>query len=379
MSEDDAAIIDGIYDAAIANDGWSDLLCAIADRCALENAALVVHDPHADFSSVLTPRADPAVIRDYGEYWWQHDLTAQATADAPVGRITSLDDTGRDRFLHSHFYNDFWRHSGLGAERLASNLLARDGAFASVVLHASRLRDEIGEPSLQAFSLLTPHLVRAVSISSRLQRLEIENAAGWVRTGSKGTGVVVVDAKMRLIHADPTGEDLLQTGGAIRVAGNRVVVEDSASAFKLASLVQACGTKGLGNGGKVAIDRGGMRKPVQIEVLPFRVHAGLLRPVSPVAMLLVNDPERDHEANIERLRRRFGLTRAEAALALEMMAGDGRAAAAARCGISVNTARTHLTRVFEKTGVNRQAELIRVLMASETPGFDPGSDDDNQP
>lgn len=45
-----------------------------------------------------------------------------------------------------------------------------------------------------------------------------------------------------------------------------------------------------------------------------------------------------------------------------MLQGDGRNAAAARCGISINAARTHLMRIFEKTGVNRQAELIKVLL-----------------
>jgi DNA-binding CsgD family transcriptional regulator len=55
----------------------------------------------------------------------------------------------------------------------------------------------------------------------------------------------------------------------------------------------------------------------------------------------------------------WGLTMAEARLAMEMLRGDGRAAAAERCGISVNTARTHLGRIFEKAGVQRQAELIR--------------------
>ncbi|WP_346910982.1 hypothetical protein [uncultured Roseibium sp.] len=59
----------------------------------------------------------------------------------------------------------------------------------------------------------------------------------------------------------------------------------------------------------------------------------------------------------------FGsLTCAEAVHALEMLKGDGRAAAAARYGISINTAKTHLMRIFEKTDVKRQAELIRVLM-----------------
>jgi DNA-binding CsgD family transcriptional regulator len=52
---------------------------------------------------------------------------------------------------------------------------------------------------------------------------------------------------------------------------------------------------------------------------------------------------------------------AEAALALEIVKGDGRDAAAARLGISLSTARTHLSRIFEKTGAGRQAELVVLL------------------
>jgi DNA-binding CsgD family transcriptional regulator len=59
------------------------------------------------------------------------------------------------------------------------------------------------------------------------------------------------------------------------------------------------------------------------------------------------------------------LTPAEADFALEIVKGDGRAAAAARFGISVGTARTHLTHIFDKTGVRRQAELVRLLLSHE--------------
>lgn len=62
------------------------------------------------------------------------------------------------------------------------------------------------------------------------------------------------------------------------------------------------------------------------------------------------------------LRRRFGLTPAEARLALEMARGDGKQAAAERLGISYATARSHLSRIFDKTGVRRQAELVRLVL-----------------
>lgn len=58
----------------------------------------------------------------------------------------------------------------------------------------------------------------------------------------------------------------------------------------------------------------------------------------------------------------FGLTLAEAKLAREIMQGDGLQACARRLGIAANTARTHLNRVFDKTGTNRQAELVRLLL-----------------
>ena len=38
--------------------------------------------------------------------------------------------------------------------------------------------------------------------------------------------------------------------------------------------------------------------------------------------------------------------------------------AAAVLGISPNTARTHLKRIFEKTATHRQAELVKVLLGA---------------
>ncbi|WP_144421022.1 helix-turn-helix transcriptional regulator [Ahrensia marina] len=54
-----------------------------------------------------------------------------------------------------------------------------------------------------------------------------------------------------------------------------------------------------------------------------------------------------------------------------MLVGDGRAAAAQRCGISVNTARTQLSNIFEKANVKRQAQLMKVLNELRSPYYTP--------
>jgi len=62
------------------------------------------------------------------------------------------------------------------------------------------------------------------------------------------------------------------------------------------------------------------------------------------------------------LRRLYFLTQREAEVAIAVARGAGLRTAADALGIGVNTVRTHLQRVFEKTGTSRQAELAITLM-----------------
>jgi DNA-binding CsgD family transcriptional regulator len=66
---------------------------------------------------------------------------------------------------------------------------------------------------------------------------------------------------------------------------------------------------------------------------------------------------------IELLRSHFGLTPAEARVALHLVAGETLRSAEVKLSISYETARTHL-KIFDKTGTCRQAELIVVLVTA---------------
>jgi DNA-binding CsgD family transcriptional regulator len=121
-------------------------------------------------------------------------------------------------------------------------------------------------------------------------------------------------------------------------------------------------------GARLKLARGGAdRLPLNLLVTPIRPET--LTAVVPwtlalrsAAIVLVSDPETEIQARIGSLRERFGLTPAETAFALEIIKGDGRQAAADRLGITVRTARSHLSKIFDKTGVTRQAELVRLIL-----------------
>ena len=68
--------------------------------------------------------------------------------------------------------------------------------------------------------------------------------------------------------------------------------------------------------------------------------------------------------SIDLLRCHFGLTPAEARLALRLVAGETLRSAAAKLGITYETARTQLKNIFNKTGTSRQAELVVVVLTT---------------
>jgi DNA-binding CsgD family transcriptional regulator len=70
---------------------------------------------------------------------------------------------------------------------------------------------------------------------------------------------------------------------------------------------------------------------------------------------------------IELLRSHFGLTPAEARLALHLVAGETLRSAEVKLSISYETARTHLKNIFNKTGTSRQAELV-IAIVTALPG-----------
>ena len=73
------------------------------------------------------------------------------------------------------------------------------------------------------------------------------------------------------------------------------------------------------------------------------------------------------ERRIATAREVFGLSPAQTRLARLIVDGQDLAAASDLLGVSVNTLRTQLQRIFDKTGVRSQAALVRALLSAEAP------------
>jgi len=81
-------------------------------------------------------------------------------------------------------------------------------------------------------------------------------------------------------------------------------------------------------------------------------------------------PDRARLPDVARLRAEFGLTKAEARLALRLAGGASLTSAAEAFDVKMTTIRSQLQQVFAKTGTSRQAELVALLLSR---GYGPGA------
>jgi DNA-binding CsgD family transcriptional regulator len=97
---------------------------------------------------------------------------------------------------------------------------------------------------------------------------------------------------------------------------------------------------------------------------PYVVHVSAVARGSSPVTLTIADPERMPAIGKEELIDVFGLTLAEARLAILLAEGKSLSAAASLLAIGLETARTHLARARAKTQTASQVDLVRLLMRS---------------
>ena len=170
-----------------------------------------------------------------------------------------------------------------------------------------------------------------------------------------------------MIFANRAAEGLLRTGQSLLLERDGLRAGIPAETRRLRRAIADCAKPppGLGGaGGRLRLSRE-HRLPLTVLVVPHHSRLSWVDVVRPRAILFISDPEAKAALSPQWLREDFGLTPAEAAVAVEVLEADGLQAAARRLGISLATAHSHLAQVFDKTGTRRQAELVRLLLQSQ--------------
>lgn len=176
---------------------------------------------------------------------------------------------------------------------------------------------------------------------------------------------LAVDANGKILCAPADAVDLLKAHSGLHISNNRLrAMKPSWDKELQTGLKCAAELHGYFQHYRHATQNGqNFRLPI---VLGETDEGGVL-----VCVLFVRDGvtfveiqnDGDLDARLNVAKAIFGLSDGQMLLANRIVSGDGLTAAAAALGISINTARTHLSRIYNKTGINSQTALVRTLLS----------------
>lgn len=189
--------------------------------------------------------------------------------------------------------------------------------------------------------------------------------AGFEALDLVNVGLLVTSASGQLLLANRTAEEILKLRDGIELGPTGLVRTSLKCTPSLSSLMDAAIKAGGSSSDSVLpVRRPSGRRPLTAVVRGVDGSTPKSDPLAPATLLFVLDPEISVEAVETELRQLYGLTSTEASLANLMMEGMALDDCCKVLNIRRSTARTHLQHLFEKVGVQRQSELVSLLLKS---------------
>jgi DNA-binding CsgD family transcriptional regulator/PAS domain-containing protein len=365
-------LIGSVYDAALDGTLW---------RPALARAAAFIGGPSAALFSKGAAGAgevyhihgdDPHYTALYFQRFVRLDPATTGHFFAEVEEPVSTGDLmPYDEFLQTDFYKEWVRPQGY-VDFIAAALdkSPETTAMFGVFRHE---RDGLADAGARRrMRLVVPHIRRAVLVSRAID-LKAAEAATFADTLDRiSAGVCFVAADGRIIHANEPGAALLGAGEGLATVGGRLVARDAAVDRALRAAFAAAEQGDLALGGQgvalAQVSPDGSRR-LLLHVLPLtrgtRRVAGV--PYAAVAAVFIRRVGLELPAPQEVIARTFGLTPTELRVLLAVVEVGGVPDVAVTLGIAETTVKTHLARLFSKTGTGRQAELVKLVAGFMSP------------
>jgi DNA-binding CsgD family transcriptional regulator len=229
----------------------------------------------------------------------------------------------------------------------------------------------VDEEAKRRMALIAPHVRRAVLIGKVIDLKKVEAAALADSLDTLPAAMFLVDASGRILHANKSAHIMVAEGSIFRALGARLgAIDPAANQVLLDSFAAA-------EDGDVALGRKGIAVPLighgqeryVANILPLtsgaRRKAGIS--YSAVATIFVHKAALDLLSPAEVIAKEFKLTPTERRVLFAVVEVGGVRKVAEMLGVSTETVKTHLRRLFDKTGAARQADLVKLVAGFSNP------------
>ncbi|HUL87390.1 MAG TPA: helix-turn-helix transcriptional regulator [Pseudolabrys sp.] len=362
--QESTQLIGEIYDAALDPSRWASVLAKITKYVGGQAAGILLKD------AVRKPGVihyevglDPCFVQLYLGTYWKLGPVARLL-DYEVGRIVTIPElVPYEEFRAGRFYREWAEPQGwIDAANAVLEKTPKTFAYLSVI--RSKASGMVDDEMRQRMGLVVPHVGRAVQTEKviRLKQAEVATFADIL--DGLSPAIFLVDVVGQIIHANAASRSLLRKGNFLRSINGRLTATDAQVDRTLHDAFVAAG--GVETGGKSSAlplpDETG-RNSYVAHVLPLTVgerhKAGAAS--AAVAALFVSKIKFETVLPSEIIGKTYNLTPSELRVLLAIVNVGGVRQVAGDLGVADTTVKTHLGRLFEKTGVSRQADLVKLV------------------
>jgi DNA-binding CsgD family transcriptional regulator len=362
-------LINCLYEASFDAGQWPAFLTELARVLEGTLPTLFLHDAGGHSGALaMNVGYDAGIVRAYKDHFAERNVWLRGgTHLLTPGRVrTSHIMCPRKALLRSEWYADYCRplsiSQGIGAT------IYRDSVMTSnIAVFAGDGRAEYDHNDMALLEALMPHLQRALRVhtcmaESDLRRRELAEAVEHLTVG-----MILVTANARVPFMNHAARCMVAIRDGLIVDGTDLRACRSGETATLRALIgaaaQTTAHKGLHPGDVFRIARPNRRPALEILVSPISAGQTWSLAERAVAAVYITDPAQIPDRPTAVLSRLHGLTPSEAKVAALIARGRSGRQAADELGLSYNTLKTHLKRIFAKTGTRSQGELIRLLVS----------------
>jgi DNA-binding CsgD family transcriptional regulator len=357
VDENLSRLIGDIYESVYDRDAWRAVIQKVMARTRSRIAMLSLVDFEArtlDKFEIFAPETTPVDLGtiEYGQEQKTCDFSLHwSTKNPDAGFCDSLKVCSSTEYLQdpyirwnqARFGTSFWQvYYSQPLDRLAFALS----------LHRTLDEGPASDQDTAVHKLIYDHLGRAMRLASRPPDFNHRTDA-----------LIALDGAGRIVAMSNAAAELISRADGISSERGFLSMYGLEAQRWLSDVIQSRSETAIGLqvGGGVQVPRPSGRKPhfALITRLPRSVSYLPVPTAEHVLRIFYVDAQSDFPLSIAKALR---ITPAERGVGELMMRGHSLESLSEKLGISRNTARVHLRSLFQKTGTNRQVDLVRLLI-----------------
>jgi DNA-binding CsgD family transcriptional regulator len=354
-----------IYEGVLENPPWKSLLKYLEDYMQVASATLVLRRPR-----MSDPGHTVYLYSDSGagalEEFRTRGHLDSPFAELPEKRVFTLNDRVTRSELKTLEFYDYLNTYGV------SDLIGFDvhdkQSHIRLRLRLVRIGDApaFSQDDRTRLESIVPLMNNALKLYSVYAHNSFIEKFYEELLGSMDIASVIVNAKLEVLSANQKAKQLFSSRDGVCMRRNLFRCSASSDQKKLEDachelLKRPSDDEQIRHTSRISIDRTSSDTKWDVHIRTVASQNLLFDEGGPELVLLLQGPVRDCSPSQSRLIEVFGITPAEARLVARLVDGLTLTAAAEALGVSRNTARTQLSSIFTKTGVNRQMQLVKLV------------------